>query len=371
MRSDTDIAIFLPSLAGGGAEKVFVELSKMFAERGLIVDLLVSHGKGSWCTQVADTVRVVDLNCNKPSRSIPALIRYLRTRRPRAIMSALTHANIALAIAHRFSGVKCRCVLSERASLKCTLSRDKSIFDALLTRLLAGIVYRWADAVVAVSNGTALSVVETLRVSEDIIRVIYNPINISKIIALARNDANFPWHDSLPVMISVGRFCKQKDYPCLLRAFANLQNKMPSHLVILGEGEERLYLKRLAHQLGITEDVWMPGFDHNPFAYIARANLFVLSSRFEGLPNVLIEALALDVPVVSTCCPNGPDEILDNGHYGHLVPVGNDAALTEAMAKSLNGENPRFDRLEALERFDPEKVTNEYLQVLGFKNLEA
>ncbi|WP_306549547.1 glycosyltransferase [Desulfobulbus sp.] len=371
MRSNIDIALFLPSLSRGGAEKVFLALSGLFVQHGLNVDLLVAQPTGIRQARIPDGVKLICLGKSKPSRSVPALVRYLRDNRPKVVLSALTHANIALVIAHKFSNVESRLVLSERTNLANALSRYGSNLDAWLTKLLARQFYPLADAIVAVSQGAAISLIQTLRLSTNDVSVIYNPVFFEKINESARESIKFPWDDSLPVMISAGRLSNEKDFPMLMRSFTELQKQLPAHLVILGEGEERVHLERLANKFGIAKNVWLPGYIGNPYPYIARANLFVLSSRFEGLPNVLIEALALNVPVVSTRCPSGPEEILDNGRYGHLVPVGNDAALTEAMAKSLNGENPRFDRLEALERFDHEKVTNEYLRVLGFKNLEA
>lgn len=140
-------------------------------------------------------------------------------------------------------------------------------------------------------------------------------------------------------------------------------------MVILGEGEQREALHQLSERLKISDDIWLPGYQNNPYPFLFRSSLYVLSSRFEGLPNVLIEALALNIPIVSTNCPSGPKEILANGKYGHLVPVGDPATMAEAMVKSLSGDHPVFDQKEALNRFDPELITDQYLEVFGFHNL--
>lgn len=361
----TDIALFLPSLAGGGAERVFVKLAELFADQGLHVDLVLARCDGTWLQFVPKTVRLVDLRKTKPSLAIPSLIRYLRSTQPRAIMSAMTHANIALAIAHRLSGVNCRCVLSERADIAIALPKEKVGFDLWLTIILGRWVYPWADAIVAVSNGVGNSVVQVFKLPKCQVNVIYNPIDQERILVLGREAVQFPWCDALPVVVSVGRLHKPKCFDDLLHAFAVLRLSRPSHLVILGEGEERDSLVSLAANLGITEDLWMPGFAANPFAYMAKANLFVLSSHWEGLPNALIEALALGIPVVSTRCPSGPEEVLENGRYGRLVPVGDVSALASAMEKSLSGDHPQFDRMAALERFRPDWVVSQYFQILN------
>lgn len=364
----TDIALFLPSLAGGGAERVFVDLAGFFAIQGLNVDLVLPQCDGAWLQFVPKTVRLVDLRKTKPSQAIPSLIRYLRSTQPRAIMSAMTHANIALAIAHHLSGVNCRCVLSEHADITLALPKEKEGFDLWLTNTLGRWVYPWADTIVAVSNGVGESVVKVFKLPENQVKVIYNPIDQERILALGRETVQFPWRDELPVVISVGRLHKQKSFDDLLRAFAVLRVSRPSHLVILGEGEERDYLVKLATNLGITEAVWMPGFVANPFAYVAKTNLFVLSSHWEGLGNVLIEALVLNIPVISTRCPSGPEEILENGRYGRLVPVGDVTALASAMEKSLSGDHPQFDRMAALERFRPDLVVAQYFQILNMQS---
>jgi glycosyltransferase involved in cell wall biosynthesis len=164
----------------------------------------------------------------------------------------------------------------------------------------------------------------------------------------------------------VGRLQQQKDYPTLLHAFAQVRQTRPVHLLILGEGKERAQLEELIKKLGLEDDVSMPGFVMNPYAYMARASMFVLSSRWEGLPTVLIEALCCGTPVVSTDCPSGPREILKDGQYGQLVPVGEANALAQAIASTLDSKAPG-PPLESWQPYDLQNVVNQYLDLL-FKN---
>ena len=362
-----DFALFLPSLAGGGAEGVFVTLAGLFAQRGLAVDLVVARGEGPLVNRVPESVRLVILGVSRPSRGIPALVRYLRRNRPRALLSALTHANIAATIAHRLVGGKRRCVLSERADLSVALREEKTSIDRRLTQFLGRRVYPWADAVVAVSEGVAESVKQVFGVGDNRLHVIYNPVDVEHIRQAAQAEAMFPWADTLPVFIAVGRLSSPKNFPLLLRAFSRVRQLHPCHLAIIGEGAQRQTLEALIDRLGIVEDVWLAGYREHPFALMAQATALVSSSNYEGLSNVLIEALALAVPVVATDCPSGSAEILAQGRYGLLVPVGNESALADAMLQVLAGNAPRFDHAEAVQRFHPDQIAETYLNILGVK----
>ena len=169
-------------------------------------------------------------------------------------------------------------------------------------------------------------------------QVIYNPVVSENIERRSREPANHPWLDSpeLPVILAIGKLNKSKNFPFLLAAFAQLLAHRPARLVVLGDGRTRPKLMALAKRLGIEESVDFPGFKENPFAFLAKANLFVLSSRNEALPTVLIEAMACGCPVVSTDCPFGPREILEGGKHGPLVPVGDSEALAAAMVRVLD-----------------------------------
>lgn len=366
VESRTDIAVFLPSLAGGGAERVILYLCKKFCERGLLVDLIIVDDSGPLNYLIPQETRLVNFKKRKPIKSIIKLIKYLKKNKPKSIISVLTHANIACAIAHIISNSSCNLVLSERINIVTDLSSRALSLDVLLTTIAIKFLYKHAYKIIAVSKGAANSISKISKISKKNVKIIYNPIDIDNIDNLSSEYIEFPWQDSFPIIISSGRLSTQKDFPCILEAFSIMKKQCPSHLVIIGEGEQRKILNNIIDSLEINNDVWLPGFFINPYSYMARANLYVLSSRFEGLPNVLIEALALGVPIVATNCPSGPEEILANGKYGRLVPVGDPISLAEAMRKSLTGDHPAFDRAEALQRFHPELITDQYLEALGF-----
>lgn len=362
-----DIALFLPSLAGGGAERVFVTLSGLFAARGLRVDLVVARREGPLLVRVPPSVRLIDLGASRPSRGIPALIRYLRRQRPRALLSALTHANLAAAIAQRLSGLEGRCVLSEHTDVAIALQRGKRPLDRWLTVALGKRVYPWSDTVVAVSQGAALSVQQAFGVPKKQLRVIYNPIDVAGIRAAAQAEARFPWVDAHPVFVAVGRLTPAKNFPLLLRAFRRAREHIPCHLTIVGEGEERRFLESLIREMGLSKDTWLAGYRDNPWSFMSHAIALVSSSDWEGLPNVLIEALALKIPVISTDCPSGPAEILEGGRYGLLTPPGDEVALAAAMLRVLDGDMPLFDYDASVERFRPDKIAEHYLSMLGIE----
>jgi glycosyltransferase involved in cell wall biosynthesis len=230
-------------------------------------------------------------------------------------------------------------------------------------------LYPKADRIVAVSQGVANDLISLLNLPHEKVTVIYNPIVTPELFEQAKQPVSCSWFEQnrLPVILAVGRLTKAKDYPTLFRAFSLVRQIRPAKLLILGEGEERANLERLAIELGIQNDVSMPGFVDNPFAFMAKASVFVLSSAWEGLPTVLIEALACGCPVVATDCRSGPREILDNGRYGHLVPVGDHEALAKAILETL--DNPDFpaDRQTRLQRtmeFSVDAAVDKYLKVL-------
>jgi len=210
-----------------------------------------------------------------------------------------------------------------------------------LERELPFLVRRWypaADGIIAVSAKIARELTQEMSVPKEKIRVVPNPVNLRRIAALADTAIDDPWfrRGQPPVLVAAGRLHRQKDYPTLLHAFALLRREREVRLLILGDGEERPRLQTLIDELGITGAVRLPGFQANPYTYMARAAVFVLASAWEGLPTVLIEALACGCPIVSTDCPDGPAEILENGKHGMLVPVGDPDALARAITQKLD-----------------------------------
>jgi glycosyltransferase involved in cell wall biosynthesis len=225
--------------------------------------------------------------------------------------------------------------------------------------------YPWADEIVAVSQGVADDLLELTDLPPSKVRVLPNPVVTPELVQRAAEPLDDPWFTAgaAPVVLGAGRLDQQKDFPTLIRAFAAVRSRRPARLVILGEGPERGQLESLVEELGITADVRLPGFVSNPFSYMARAAVFVLSSAWEGMPGVLIQAMACGAPVVATDCESGPREALAGGKYGRLVPVGDHLALADAIAGTLDALRPSLPP-EALEPYTREGAADRYLRLL-------
>lgn len=360
------IALFVPSLDVGGAERVLVNLSAGFVRRGLAVDLVLIHRRGIYLSQVPPEVRIITLSGNRVLFAIPSLARYLRRERPEALLATLTYANIAAVLARRIAGVATRVTVREANALTKESAQAGDMKDRQLPRG-ARWFYPWADAIVAVSAGAADSLVTATGTPRARVHVLDNPIVTPDLPALAAAPVAHPWlstdHDR-PVIVAAGRLTAQKDYPTLLRAFAELRSRRAARLIILGEGELRASLEQLVRELGIEADVSLPGVMKNPFAYMARAAVFVLSSAWEGSPGVLIQAMASGAPVIATDCESGPREILRDGEFGTLVTVGDVTGLAAAIDDVLS--KPRRSPPPASwHRFSVETSVDAYLEVLG------
>jgi glycosyltransferase involved in cell wall biosynthesis len=358
------VALFLPSLRGGGAERVMSNLARGFVERGLAVDMVLAKAEGPYLSQLPPNVCMVDLGASRVLTSLPGLVHYLRRERPQALLSALDHANVVALWARALARVPTRIVVSVHNNISWS-TRHAPTLRARLTPLWVRPFYPWADAVVVVSQDAAEDLVRLTGLPWRKVRVIYNPVVTPEIFSKAQEPLDHPWFapGQPPVVLGVGRLTIQKDFPTLIRAFALVRAQRPARLMILGEGEERPKLEALVRELGVDQDAALPGFVGNPYAYMARAAVFVLSSLWEGLPTALIEAMALGTPVVSTDCPSGPAEILEGGVWGKLVPVGDRDALSAAVVSSL--DSPSLpDATRRAQDFSLDRIVGEYLELL-------
>lgn len=358
------ISLFLPNVEGGGAEKVMLKIAHGLLEKGRTVELILAQARGAYLPEIPRQLPVVDLGHSYIWAALPALVRHLRSSRPQVMLSFMEDPNLLALWARPLSGVPFRLVISVRASLAWALREVPPLRRAIKRRLLAR-YYPHADRVIAVSRGVADELQQLLPLPKHKIEVVYNPTLTPDLEEKARRDPGHPWlaAGQPPVILAVGRLHPQKDYPTLLRAFAQVRRHAHCRLMILGQGEERPQLEALIDELGLTEAVALPGFTDNPYASMARARLFVLSSLYEGLPNALIEALACGAPAVATDCPFGPAEILEGGRLGALVPPGDVSALALAIQHSL--ERPRRScPPQALEKFRAEIVTRQYMDLL-------
>jgi len=328
----TRVSIFLTSMRVGGAQRIALNLCTGLTKKGYDVDLLLVEAHGDLLKELPGQVSVVNLGGSRVATSIVALRQYLRERTPDVLYSMMIEVNIAAVIAHQLAGADTRLVISEHNTP--TISAE-GMKDQLALRL-AALTYPRADHTVTVSKGVRSDLLDVVDVSERNITVIYNPIDVERIRKQATEPVEHKWFTdpSTSVVMSAGRHAPQKGFDILLRAFSYLEGSN-ARLVLLGEGNETESLRTLATQLGIEDQVDFLGFVDNPFKYMASADVFVLSSWYEGFGNVLIEAMATGCPVVSTDCPSGPNEILKDGAYGPLVPVKDATALSHAIEDVL------------------------------------
>jgi glycosyltransferase involved in cell wall biosynthesis len=361
----TRIAFFIPALHGGGAERVILNLASAFAEdQNLTIDLVLAQAEGVLLFDIPTRVRLVNLNASRLITCLPKLINYLRREKPKAMLSAMCHANVIAVLAKKIAGSQTRLVISEHGMISKRATHSSRYRDRLLPYLMR-CSYPLADEIVAVSKGVAEDLVKTLGVSSQSVRVIYNPVISERLFASSLEKLSHRWlgPERPAIILAVGRLVPEKDFVTLIQAFALLRKWQQAKLIILGEGPERQKLSALIQTMNLDDEVDLPGFVANPYPYMRQANLLVLSSIFEGLGNVLVEALAVDTPVVATDCPGGPAEILENGRWGKLVPLGDTNALAQAMAETLNNEVVS-DKTQRLKDFNIKIVTEYYKEAL-------
>lgn len=309
-------------------------------------------------------IRVINLGVRHSQMAIPALIRYLRSEQPDVLMVAKDRAIRTAIVAHAIARVKTRLVGQLHMNMQGFL-KSKSGWTRW-TRLAP---MRWLfpslDKIIGVSEGVVEDTIEITGMPRQRVIAIRNPVITPELAVMAQEDPAHPWFkEAIPVVLGAGRLTPEKDFPTLIRAFARLREQRAARLVILGEGPLEASLRELTRTLGVEADVDFPGFTPNPFAYMQRAALFVMSSAWEGSGNVLVEALALGTPSVSTDCPFGPRETLADGRYGSLVPVGDDASLAMAMASTLAHPLPAETLKEAVREFEMGFSARRYLDVL-------
>ena len=336
-RPNERIALFLPSMRGGGAERVMLNLTQGFIDRGKQVDLLLAQAEGPLIEKVPQEVRLFDLKAPRVRSSFSGVLKYFKKERPQSMLTAFDNVNLVALWARRLAGVSSRVVVTLHNTPSLNRKRTSTASQKLHSALFR-CFYPWADGVVAVSNGVAEDYAKITGLPRSQFRVIYNPVITPDIFQKAQEPLNHPWFtpEAAPVIVSVGRLSVPKDFETLIRAFALVKKNQPARLIILGDGELRKRLEGLVAHLHIDADVDLPGYVDNPFKYMAGAAVFVLSSQTEGLPMVLIEALAVGAKVISTDCKSGPNEILQGGKFGRLVPVGNVALLAQAIEDTLS-----------------------------------
>ena len=338
------------------------------ASAGLRVDLIVGKAAGHFIAQVPGNVSVFDLDAPRVLASLPRLVGYLRRERPDVLYSALDHANVIAICARFLSRSRARVFVSVRNTLSAKVLGSRSRREQLLPAL-ARHVYPLADGITAVSEGVRRDLVQHIGLSPQLVRVMPNPVVTPQLLELAGHDPGHAWFQAgePPVILAAGRLTPQKGFRTLLHAFDRVRQRHACRLVILGEGPERDALEALVRRLGLEGCCDLSGFASNPFAYMRRARLFVLSSAWEGLPGVLIQAMACGTAVLSTDCPSGPREILDGGRLGTLVPVADPEALAQAMIEALETTPDSAALIARAQDFSLDSAVREHLRYLGLE----
>lgn len=359
------IAVFVSFSGSGGVERMVVSLIRGFVDLGRQVDLVLVRTEGPHFERLPRQVNPVRLGTRHTFAAVPALARYLRRCRPVALLAAKDRAGRAVVLARRLAGTDTRIVMRLGTHLSTAMAEKTAGARWLRFRPIRRL-YPQVDQIVAVSAGVADDTAHIAGIARTRIRVIRNPVITPELSDLAAKPCDHPWFRSgqPPVIVGAGRLQRQKDFPTLIRAFAQVREGRSCRLIILGEGNGLAQLEALIAELGITADVDLPGFRTNPYPFLARADLFVLSSRWEGSPNVLTEAMALGTPVVATDCPSGPRELLDGGRNGPLVPVGDVLALSKAMAETLDHSLPPQTLKAAVADYTQAASAAQYLEAL-------
>jgi glycosyltransferase involved in cell wall biosynthesis len=371
------VCFFLPSLAGGGAERVAAVLAGQFASKGYAVEIALWSDvpDSPYESGIAQAVKVIPIRRAGHHKnlvlkaiyalfSIPKLASYIKTSRPSVIFANLCEFPVILA--NLFFGRVSRVVVvvhSNPSHSSSLFSHGGSRVRAWIFASLSKLFYPSADAVVGVSKGVSETLILNGAATSEKTTFIYNPVVTKSLLKLSGEPPEHPWltRHSRPVFLGVGRLCEHKNFPLLLRAFEIVSRKLDAVLIIAGDGPLLGELRKISAELGIEERVSFAGFLKNPFSAMTHADVFVLSSLFEGLANVVIEAMACGCQIVSTDCPHGPAEILDGGRYGRLVPIGDEYALADAMLAAIANPVPKAELAERAGMFDEDVIGAQYI----------
>lgn len=355
------IAIFLPDLRPGGAEKLHVDLAHAWCSQGFKTIFLLRNASGSLLDSIPASSDVIDLKSPRVRNVLVPLVRYLKKNPPDVLIAAMWPLTVIGPIAAKIANFKGRVVVSEHSPLSIAYSQ-KGISHRLLLKATMAFFYRLADKRIAVSEGVATDIASLAMMKRDQFDVVNNPA------ALGNVRPELPPPELLrtldgPVFLTIGKLKKAKKHDLLIDAFALVPQELNASLVILGEGALKEDLISLVNKRGLNNKVFLPGFQRDTGPWYANSDLFVLSSSYEGFGNVIVEALEYGLPVVSTDCPVGPREILDNGRYGMLVEPDNAVSLAKAMVDKI-AEKPQRSLLKSRANdFSIRKISNRYLDL--------
>lgn len=362
--SEQPVAIFIPSVHGGGAERAMLNFAEELIRRGICVELVLAKLEGAWKSMIPSELPIVNLGVRRMAWAVLPLARYLRANRPKILLSTISHANVAAVIAKHISGCDIPVVIRQSNTAR------QEYKESLGAKLIGGMIphiYSYADAIIAVSKSVEEDLIRMRPKLSHLIKVIPTPALNPKIYQHAEELPRHPWFQekTVPIVVSVGRLRPHKGMYDLLRAFLCVRRSTVARLIIVGEGDDRSRLESFIEQNGLKDDVHLVGFTANPFSFMKHSDVFVLASHYEGLPNVLIQALSLGVAVVATDSPGGVREVLANGRFGWLVPVGEPDVLAQAIVKSLGETKRNCDQPDHLSRYNVQDATDRYVSLMN------
>jgi glycosyltransferase involved in cell wall biosynthesis len=349
----------------GGMGHVMINLINGYAEAGYQVDLMMADASGRHLGELDSRINLVETGSSFLFSCLPGMIRYLRECRPGYVISNRENSNRCLALAKMLTGSPTRIVFRVGNSMTSTLAK-RHFLKRWLRRAGIRWSYQRADLVIVNSAKLADDVAQHAGIPASRIKILKNPTFSKDLLLKAQEPVDHPWfrEKTVPVILGVGRLTRQKDFPTLIRAVALVRRTRPVKLVILGEGNDRGLLQRLIAELALQDDVALAGYVDNPFPFMARADLFVLSSAWEGSPNVLIQALSLGCPVTATDCPEGPREILQGGRVAPLVKVGDVEGLAREIIRTLDDPPGRAAMQAAAVPFEAGACVKAYMEAI-------
>jgi len=356
------IAFVLPDLRAGGAERVAITLMHSFRAAGHRVEFVLMEKKGELLGEIPADVKIIDLGALRTRGAIRPLAHYFREGRPDAAHISLWPLTVAAIIAHQLARSDSRLVVSDHAALSRQFAGRP--FTLAAVSLTTRLFYLRADARVMVANAAADDLARLAGLPRSSLEVIYNPVERPVGSAVPSPEIEAMWGEADGRIITVGSLKQQKNHALLIRSFARLRGRRAAKLMILGSGPLEAELKRQAATMGLADNVIFPGFAADPWPYYASADLFVLSSDYEGYPLVMIEAMRCGLPIVSTDCESGPREILDSGKFGRLVSTGDEVAFAEAMAEELARPHSPDSMRQRAEELSGAGTAQRYLDLL-------